>query len=90
MKAPAKRTPGPWATCGGYVEAGDGLAAEPIAKVCDLSEDRANEEAGNAFLISAAPDLLSSLCYLRDCIERGIEPGMGGVLRAIAKAEGRP
>ncbi len=42
----------------------------------------------NARLISAAPDLLTQLQYLRDCIESGHEPAMSAVNAAIAKATG--
>lgn len=47
-----------------------------------------NAEA-DAKLISAAPEMLAALRYVRDRIETGQDLGMGVVLEAIAKAEGR-
>ena len=41
----------------------------------------------NAKLLAPAPTLLAALVYLRDCIESGIEPGMGKVNDAIRQAE---
>jgi hypothetical protein len=42
----------------------------------------------NANLIAAAPELLDSLIYLRNCIESGTQPAMREVNAAIEKAIG--
>jgi hypothetical protein len=47
------------------------------------------QQAGNALLIAAAPDLLEQLVYLQDCIETGKEPAMSGPNAAIRKAQGK-
>ena len=43
----------------------------------------------NAHLIATAPELLTQLIYLRDCIESGRDPAMSDANAAIAKARGK-
>jgi len=94
-----KHTPGPWAYAK-HVEPGnvvfdifqaDGAPytrnLSDVAYATYTSELDGIQEA-NARLISAAPELLDSLIYLRNCIEDGTQPAMSEVNAAIRKATG--
>lgn len=100
MTAETKHTPGPW-------------GAEPMEDGCSVAyrindasgyevavtsgRDSDGEEAANARLIAAAPDMLAALCSLCNELEmpgeRGVLHGVPNALTAaraaIAKAEGR-
>lgn len=82
-----KHTPGPW------------VIAEARSTKVDLINTRKGAAVGevvfvdvrnpaDALLVAAAPDLLDSLIYLRNCIEDGTTPAMREVNAAIAKATG--
>lgn len=92
-----KHTPGPWAYVK-HAEPGNVVfdihQADGAPYTRNLSDvaysTYANELDGiqeaNARLISAAPELLDSLIYLRNCIEDGRDPAMSEVNQTIAKA----
>lgn len=87
-----KHTPGPWTNHGRIPQPGlphSSIGAKTlIARVYSEAFGDTENEAANARLIAAAPELLEALTYLRDCIESGKEPGMGIVHAAITKATG--
>jgi hypothetical protein len=84
-----KLTPKPWAVVAmsegrfsiGRVEKPGCFPKSRIADIVAGSE-------GDARLISAAPELLAALMYLRECIEDGVDPAMSSTNEAIAKATG--
>lgn len=87
-----KHTPGPWKSHGRIAQPGfphHAVAANTlIARVYSESFGDEENEAANARLIAAAPELLVELLYLRDCIEAGTSPAMSSVNAVIAKATG--
>ena len=94
----AAHTPGPWSLgdCDGLTILGprtrfkDGRRALACVATCDNSE-KPDEDAANARLISAAPDLLAAAVaaltiVLRECPNGSIAHDLRA---AISKAEGR-
>lgn len=83
----AAHTPGPWFVLQNPMGS-DCITAEDctICSMPDWDDDYANEEAANARLIAAAPDLLEALQGLmhKDCGE----PAFFAARAAIAKATG--
>ena len=91
----SKFTPGPWlvsrTTVYALNEQGYNCFSTQVqpGNTAPMEHTSDGELAANARLISAAPELLAALIYLRDCIETGKEPGMGIVHASIRKAEGK-
>jgi hypothetical protein len=97
-----KHTPGPWKARSRYVmtKRPDRRSENTVAE-CRLSGRHDKEDAANALLIAAAPDLLAAceemalaLREIRDYTGRGLVAAHGDALdlglRAIAKAKGTP
>lgn len=87
----SRHTPGPWGLYdGGTIISTVGDAAKAIAVLAPLWPD---QQKANAYLIAAAPDLLSAakgaLAYMSNALRCGPEGETCRRLRlAIAKAEG--
>ena len=83
-----KHTPGPWFVRGPYIVAGI-WDVSLTTKVEPQNRDLASEWKGNAYLISAAPDLFKA-CLLMDAAktERQVDKALDAARAAIAKAKG--
>lgn len=94
-------TPGPWhVNTAGSAKRGEPFKVTEIyvyapntqddTAICADVIDPVTQEPceANASLIAAAPDLLDSLIYLRNCIEDGQQPALREVNEAIRKATG--
>ena len=96
----ARHTPGPWRTGAGACHTVYGHAvgrprtSDPVVANCYSTGDNSKEDAANARLIAAAPDLLEALrrAHLVTCpTVDPIHHTCGGcsISAAIAKAEGK-
>lgn len=65
-----------------------GANGTPLIAYVPIRDVSVNEQKANAALIASAPDLLSALEYLRECIENVTEPAMSAVNAAISHAKG--
>ena len=89
----AAHTPGPWSAHLREDGPVDLLTPEWWCIDGPGSDVYGHMTAADACLISAAPDLLEALLYLRDCAESGELPSpkrWAQVQAAIQKAEGNP
>lgn len=82
-----KHTVGPWAVVGGNIRR--------VSPSGDTTEPVPLDNRANALLIATAPDLLATLCQLRDWLEdgdaltiEGVDDAHDTVVAAINKATG--
>ena len=104
MKNKTKHTPGPWYICDEY-EGAIPIDAPPAStgrddsvEICRVSYDSESEQAANAALIAAAPEMLAQLKQLYAAHKFSLDTGAAYVVdemavtfiaAAIAKAEGK-